>query len=145
MLELYSEYLCIYCGQIIHIACGIVVDKANDKYQCPIDCRKPVVIIVAPPPIPLVNEANKEVSISWASFYYVETNETKQEACEWYVSVVDVASPNSKPIESVFKVMQKNQCRQSVEVALTPEVIVKKFFTKEIVSRIINNSNRHRE
>ena len=50
-----------------------------------------------------------------------------------------------KPVETVFKVMQKNQRRQSIEVAPTPEVMVKKFFIKEIVSRIISNSNRYRE
>ena len=32
-----------------------------------------------------------------------------------------------------------------MEVGLTPEVIVKKFFAKEIVPRIISISNRYRE
>ena len=64
-----------------------------------------MVIIAAPPLAPPVNETNQEASISRASFYYPGTNETEQEARERYMPVVDIASPDFKPIETIFKVM----------------------------------------
>lgn len=80
------------------------------------------------------------------TYYYVGDTkvETEDEAKERQNVVVDVRDPKVfQPIPTVFKLFQKNNRNQNVEVVPNPHNLTLKYWSSDIVSKIVMSSNKY--
>ena len=59
--------------------------------------------------------------------------------------IIDVGSPNFTPRKTIFKVMMKDHRGRSKPVDLTPSVLMSKYYSKELITHLMNASNAYRK
>ena len=68
-----------------------------------------------------------------------------EETSNTYTPVVDVASPNFKPSPTVFKLFDIDNDGNKVELPPTPDVMVEKYWSLELIQELVKNSNLYIE
>ena len=57
--------------------------------------------------------------------------------------VIDVAHPDFKPINTIFKVFGKDHRDRTMSVDAVPKVLLEKYFTRDFMMRFVESSNRY--
>ena len=89
---------------------------------------------------PTLNHEPISTNISKPNYINVAPDNQKQQ----YKTVVDVHATDFKPIPTIFRLHKRNHCHQKIQVPPTPANLVDKYWSRDYVAKLVENSNRYR-